>query len=51
MKAMSNNAGIEAGDTSDTGTAGGGEYTFEPKQSSIAEKIVGKEAGLQNLLF
>ena len=48
-KALSNNAGIKAGQTSDTGTSGGGEYTFEPKKSSIAEKITGKKAGLQEL--
>ena len=49
-KALSNNAGIEAGDTNDTGTSGGGEYTFKAKdKSDVAKKIIGKGAGLQDL--
>ena len=49
-KALSNNAGIKAGDTNDTGTAGGGEYTFKAKdKSDVAKKLIGKGAGLQDL--
>ena len=51
MKAMSPNAGIQINEPSDTGTAGGGEFTFTPARSEIAEKVIGKGAGLQNLLF
>ena len=51
-KALSNNAGIEAGDTSDTGTSGGGEYTFQAKdKSDVAKQLVGKGAGLQDLIL
>ena len=49
IKAMSNNAGIEAGQPSDTGTTGGGEFTFTPVDRGIAIDVVGKKAGLQNL--
>jgi hypothetical protein len=53
-KALSNNAGIEAGQTSDTGTTGGGEYTFEAagdESSDVAKKIVGLKAGLKDLII
>lgn len=49
VKAMSDNAGIEAGQSSDTGTTGGGEFTFTPAKSIVAEKIAGKKAGFQSL--
>ena len=54
-KALSNNAGIEAGQTSDTGTAGGGEYTFQVAEddepSAVAKGVIGLGAGLKDLII
>jgi len=50
-KALSKNAGIEAGATNDMGIAGGGQFmwnTDENKQK-VADLVVGKQAGLNIL--